>query len=284
MIPANFKYERASSVDEAIKMLAQHGDDAKLVSGGHSLIPAMKLRLNMPDMLIDIGRIEELRYIKAENGHVCIGAGATHADIAKSDQFNNGLEFYPAAAKLIGDRQVRNKGTLGGSLAHADPAADWPAVILASGATIVTKGAEGTREISAADFFTGFYETALKENEILVEVRVPVPAANTTSSYAKFMQPASRFAIVGCATMMTKSGENCEDVKVAFTGVADTAFMDNNVADALKGKAINQENINAAAQTAAQGVDVMSDHFASVEYRTHLAKVYAKRALDSAVA
>ncbi len=284
MIPANFKYERANTVDEAITMLVQHGDEAKLVSGGHSLIPAMKLRLNAPGVLIDIGRIQDMRYIRQENGHVCIGGGATHADIANSDQFNNGLEFYPAAAKLIGDRQVRNKGTLGGSLVHADPAADWPAVIIASNAIMVAKGPNGSREIAARDFFTGFYETAIAENEILTEIKVPLPAANTKSSYQKFMQPASRFAIVGCAVMITQSGNTCQDVQVALTGVADVAFSDKNVINTLKGKEISAESIQQAADQAAQGVDIMSDHFASEEYRQHLARVYVKRALTHATA
>jgi carbon-monoxide dehydrogenase medium subunit len=283
MIPANFQYTRAGSVDEAIGMLQQHGDGAKLLAGGHSLLPAMKLRLNQPGVLIDIGRIPELRYIRREGDHVAIGAGATHDDIANSDAFGGGLEMFPQAAALIGDTQVRNKGTLGGSLAHADPAADWPAVVIASNATVVVKGPDGERQIPAADFFTGFYETALAEDEILTEVRVPVPASGTKSAYAKFMQPASRFAIVGCAAMITSSGGTCSDASVALTGVGDAAYKASKVEDALNGKKLDSGTIQSAAAHAADGAMVMEDHFASEEYRTHLATVYAARAISAAV-
>ncbi len=283
MIPANFQYTRAGSVDEAIGMLKQHGDAAKLLAGGHSLIPAMKLRLNQPGVLIDIGSISELRYIRKEGNHIAIGGGATHDDIANSDAFGGGLEMYPQAAGLIGDTQVRNKGTIGGSLAHADPAADWPAVVIASNATIVVKGPGGERQIAATDFFTGFYETALAEDEILTQIRVPLPAARTKSAYAKFMQPASRFAIVGCAAMITSSGGTCSNASVAMTGVGDAAYKASKVENALKGKSLDSGTIQSAAAHAADGAMVMSDHFASEEYRTHLASVFAGRAISAAV-
>ena len=283
MIPANFQYARAGSVDEAIGMLQEHGDNAKLLAGGHSLIPAMKLRLNQPSILVDIGRIPELRYIRNNGDHVAIGAGATHDDIAQSKAFDNGLEMYPAAAKLIGDIQVRNKGTIGGSLAHSDPSADWPAVVLASDATIVVKGPNGERHITANDFFTGFYETALAEDEVITEVRVPVPASGTRSAYAKFMQPASRFAIVGCAAMITVSGGVCSNANIGFTGVSDMAFRDSAVEEALKGKSLNSGTIEAAAALVAKDESVMSDHFASEEYRKHLASVFANRAISATV-
>ncbi len=283
MIPANFQYTRAASVDEAINMLKEHGDNAKLLAGGHSLIPAMKLRLNQPGILVDIGRIPELRYIRRGKDHVAIGAGATHDDIANAEAFSGGLEMYPQAADLIGDTQVRNKGTLGGSLAHADPAADWPAVIIASKATIVVKGPNGERQIAADDFFVGFYETALEEGELLTEVRVPLPAANTRSAYAKFMQPASRFAIVGCAAMLTMNGDSCEDASIALTGVADAAYRARKAEAALKGKTISDDVLEAATADVIEDAMVMEDHFASEEYRTHLAKVYVSRAVKAAV-
>lgn len=264
-------------------MLKQHGDEAKLLAGGHSLIPAMKLRLNQPGVLVDIGRIPELRYIRKKGDHIAIGAASTHADIANSDAFGGGLEMYPGAAKMIGDTQVRNMGTLGGSLAHADPAADWPAVIIASKATVVVKGPNGQREIGAEDFFTGFYMTALAEDEILTEVRVPVPPANTRSAYAKFMQPASRFAIVGCAAMLTMDGNTCKNASVALTGVADAAYRASKVEAALKGQSLSANTIETAAKDAADGAMVMEDHFASEEYRTHLAGVYARRAIEAAM-
>ncbi len=283
MIPANFQYTRAGSVDEAVGMLQEHGDNAKLLAGGHSLLPAMKLRLNQPGVLVDIGRIPELRYIRNNGDHIAIGAAATHDDIANSDAFGNELDMFPQAAGLIGDTQVRNKGTIGGSLAHADPAADWPAVILASNATIVVKGPGGERHISAGDFFTGFFETALADNEILTEIRVPVPSGNTRSAYAKFMQPASRFAIVGCAAMISADGDTCSGASIAFTGVSDAAFKDNNVSSALEGNTLNSGNIESAANGAAQGVDIMGDHFASEDYRQHLARVFAGRAISAAI-
>ena len=282
MIPANFTYKRASSVDEALQMLQSGGDDAKLLAGGHSLIAAMKLRLNEPGQLIDISQLSELRYIREEGNDICIGAATTHAEIVNNAVIGQHLGMMTQAGALIGDMQVRNMGTLGGSIAHADPAADWPASLLAAGASISVKGAGGSRTISAGDFFQGLYMTALQDGEIITEVRVPKPAAGTSSAYEKFMQPASRFAIVGCAAMVTMSGGTCQDVKVAFTGVSDVAFRDSAVEDALRGKSADAANIEAAANMAAEGVDILSDHFASEKYRKHLAKVYAKRALMAA--
>ncbi|MCB0559385.1 MAG: xanthine dehydrogenase family protein subunit M [Lewinellaceae bacterium] len=282
MIPNSFDYHRATSVDEAIRLMAQHGMDAKLLAGGHSLLPAMKLRLNQPGVLVDIGRLAELRYIKKEGDSLVIGAGATHDDIANSEVARNTLSMLSEAANLIGDVQVRNKGTLGGSLAHADPAADWPAVMIAAHAHIELRGPNGSRTVAADDFFTGFYMTALAEDEIITAIRIPAPPKGTHSSYQKFMQPASRFAIVGCAASVTKDGGVCQKVSVALTGLSDTAFRASNVEAALTGKKLTKENIAAAAQAAGEGVMAMGDHFASEEYRLHLAKVFAKRALMAA--
>lgn len=279
MLPKAFEYKRAASVADAIALMAQHGDDAKLMAGGQSLIPAMKLRLNSPDVVIDLSRIAELNYIKEQDGHICIGANATHSDIAYSDLIKSKLPLYADTAELIGDTQVRNRGTLGGSIAHADPSADWPAALLASGAVVVAQGANGTRMIDADDFFTGFFETALVEGEIVTEIRVPTPAAGTGMSYQKFMQPASRFAIVGCAAVV-----NGNNVRVAFTGLSDGPFRDTAVENAMSGMAHTAENIAAAASQAAEGIRINEDHFASEAYRKHLAKVFAKRALTAACA
>ena len=281
MIPADFNYQRATSVDEALSLL-QSGGDAKLLAGGHSLIPAMKLRLNQPEVLIDIARIPELSGIREEGDEIVIGAGTTHHAIVASTLIQEKLAFFSEAADLIGDVQVRNFGTIGGSIAHADPAADWPALIMASQANMVLKSQGGTRIVNANDFFTGFYETALQENEIITEVRVRIPGGQTKTSYQKFMQPASRYAVVGCAAMITHEGGLCKNVRVAFTGVSEMTFRDHNVEIALSGKPFTAENVSAAAQQAAQDVSIMSDHFASETYRTHLAKVYAKRALMAA--
>jgi carbon-monoxide dehydrogenase medium subunit len=284
MIPAEFSYTRAGSVEDALRLLAAHDGDAKILSGGHSLIPAMKLRMNQPGALIDIARIPELRYIREEGGHIAIGAATTHADIAASTAFGSALAMFPQAAKLIGDVQVRNRGTIGGSIAHADPAADWPAMLLAADAVVVAQSANGSRSIAAEDFFTGFYSTALEPDEIVTEIRVPVPPAGTRSCYHKFMQPASRFAIVGCAVVANQTGGVCAHVRVAFTGVSDGPFRDHLVEDALTGQAASSDAIAAAASKAAQDVVLLSDHFASETYRGHLAKVYAKRALTDATA
>lgn len=275
MIPTSFEYKRAGSVEEALQMLGQAGDDGKLLAGGHSLLPAMKLRLNSPATLIDIGRIAELNYIRDEGDSIAIGAATTHGAIAASDLVAQHLAMMSQAAGMIGDVQVRNVGTIGGSIAHADPAADWPASLLAASAVIVMQGANGTRSVGASDFFLGLYDTALGEGEIITEIRLPKPPAGTKSAYVKFFQPASRFAIVGCA-VMAKPGSGAV---VAFTGVSDVAFRDTAVENELAGKALSADNIEAAAALAAEGVDIMGDHFAGDAYRKHLAKVYCKRAL-----
>lgn len=279
MIPANFEYHRAGSVDEALSLLAQPDVYTKILSGGHSLIPALKLRLSQPGALVDIARIAELRYIRQDGNSIAIGSTSTHKDIANSALLAQHIAMLPEAAGLIGDPQVRNVGTIGGSIAHADPAADWPGVLLAADAEIVLRSKAGSRTLAAQDFFLGFYSTALEEGEIVTEIRVPIPAAGTKSTYQKFMQPASRFAIVGCAAVVQVSDGTCSNVRVAFNGVADACFRDGNVEKALEGKAATAENIAAAAAQAAQGVSILSDHYAAEDYRKHLAEVYAKRAL-----
>lgn len=282
MIPTAFDYKRASSVDEAIQLLEVHGMDAKIVSGGHSLIPALKLRLNSPAVLIDIAKIPELRYIREENGEVVIGALSTHREIAESALVQEKLPFIAEAGNMIGDVQVRNNGTLGGSLAHADPAADWPATLIAAEASIIVAGKDGKRSIPIADFFEDIYLTKLAENEIITEIRVPALPANTKSSYQKFVQPASRFAIVGAAVAVTENNGVCNRARVSLTGVSNYAYRETAVEDALVGKPLTKENIEAAANAAAEGMEILSDHFASEEYRKHLAKTYVKRALMAA--
>lgn len=282
MIPTNFSYHRAGSVKEAVDLLAKHGDDAKILAGGHSLIPALKLRLNQVGMLIDIAKIPALKSIETSNGLLYIGGCCTHGQIAHSSLVKDSIPMLAEAAELIGDVQVRNMGTIGGSLAHADPAADWPALMLASNAVISVQGPKGSRDIPAADFFTGFFGTALDDHEVITGIRIPLLAANTKTAYRKFMQPASRFAIVGCAAVVTNNGGTASEVSVAFTGVSEAAFRDSGVESALKGKALTADNIALAAGQAAADVSIMSDHFASEPYRKHLAEVYARRALRAA--
>lgn len=284
MIPAAFDYHKASSVAEAVGLLKEHGMDAKILAGGHSLIPAMKLRLNQPEILIDISGIADLKGIKDDGRKLVIGAACTHGAIANSAEVNSGAPILAETAKVIGDIQVRNKGTIGGSIAHADPAADWPAALIAANSTIEVLGGSGSRTIAAADFFTGIYDTALEDDEVIVAIHVPKVSSTFTSAYAKFFQPASRFAIVGCAIVMEMKDNYCVSARVAFTGVADIPFYDEKVSNALTGQTLNDETIAAAVASAAEGADILGDHFASEEYRAHLAQVYAERAIRAAIA
>jgi carbon-monoxide dehydrogenase medium subunit len=281
MVATSFDYQKATSVEEAISLLQQHDGEAKLLAGGHSLIPTMKLRLNSPALLIDVSKIEDLRGIREEDGHIVIGAMTTHYEIASSALLEEKIPMFSQGARAIGDIQVRNKGTIGGSLAHADPAADWPAVIVASGAKIKIHGPDGARTVDAGDFFTGFYTTAVGESDVLTSIHVPIPPAGSKSTYQKFPQPASRYALVGCAVQLTMDGDTVSDCSIGFTGVSDAAFRDSNAEAALKGKSLNDESIQAAADACAQDVDIMSDHFASEEYRKHLAGVFLRRALEN---
>lgn len=268
MIPVAFDYQRATTVDEALAALSE---DSKILAGGHSLLPAMKLRLNQPGKLIDITRIDALKGIKEEDGEIVIGAATTHGAIAGNELIKQHLPFFVEGASWIGDVQVRNHGTIGGSLAHADPAADWSALVLAADAAIEVQSTRGKRRIQAAVFFVSMFTTALEEGEIITAIRIPVPPAGTKTTYQKFVQPASRFAIVGCAIMRKPDGTT----NIAFTGVSDTPFRDGGA------EAAASSSIDAALNAAIAGVSVMSDHYASEEYRKHLAKVYLKKALQA---
>ncbi len=274
MIPLSFSYQKANSVDEAIKALTS--GDVKLLAGGHSLIPTMKLRLNQPSKLVDIASIAALRGIKESGSEIIIGAATTHQEIASNKVIQSKLPVFAQGAASIGDVQVRNKGTIGGSLAHADPAADWAAVVLATDATFAVEGKNGARKIKATEFFKGMFATSLGEGEIITAVHVPV-VAGSKSAYVKFPQPASRFAIVGCAVVKTGDGK----VNIGFTGVSNFAFRDTAAEKALAGKKLDATSIEAASKAAAEGVTILSDHYASEKYRKHLAKVYLKRALQA---
>lgn len=271
MIPASFEYNRAASIEAAIAAL---GDgDSKILAGGHSLLPAMKLRLNQPGRLIDISSIEALKQIYVEDGELVIGAGATHGSISRHELVIQHLPFFAEGARWIGDRQVRNRGTIGGSLAHADPAADWGAMVLAANAGIEVQGPKGRRRIEADDFFVGLFTTALAEDEIITAIRIPIPPEGSSGSYQKFVQPASRFAIVGCAVLLADHG----DIRIAFAGVSEAPFRDRDAEGAY-----NLAGIDTAVEQALKNVDnVMSDHYASANYRRHLAKVYLRKALKA---
>src|SRR6185503_7827920 len=283
MIPTQFDYLTPATLDEAVSLLTQHSDDAKILAGGHSLIPAMKLRLAMPQILIDIGRIKDLSYIREEGGQLLIGAMTTHYQIESSDQLRDTCPILPECAAQIGDAQVRNKGTFGGSLAHSDPAADWPAVAIALGAEIVAVSANGERVISADDFFVDMLTTKLEPGEILREIRIAVPQGRFGQAYLKMPQPASGFAVVGVAVHLSRdAGGTCEAASLGITGVASKAYRASGAEAALKGSALDEQAIAAAAQRAADGVSINGDIYASESYRTHLAQVYTRRAIQAA--
>lgn len=281
MYPPKFDYHRANSSAEAVELLAQY-PDAKVIAGGHSLIPAMNLRLADPGTLIDIGRVADFKFISPSGGVVGIGATTTHAMIAASDDVPTVLS---EAASLIGDPQVRNRGTIGGNIAHADPASDLPTVLIALDATISTVSSSGTRMLKAGEFFTGLFETALNEGEIIAEVMVDQDGDNTGSAYAKLVNPASRYAMVGCAARVTTDGSgNCTAASVAVGGLVPYARAAPSVAAALVGKELTDENIAAAAAAVANdlGDDVMGDIHASEAYRRDMAPVMVARALKKA--
>ena len=282
MIASSFEYFAPTSVDEALSLLSEHGDDAKILAGGHSLIPAMKLRLAEPAVLIDIQRVEGLKGISESDGKLVIGALATHHELESSDLVNRRVPILAQTASEIGDVQVRNKGTIGGSLSHADPAADWPATILALDAELKIVGSGGERVVKATDFFEELYTTALEADEILTEICVNIPGENTTGTYLKLHQVASGFALTGVATVLTKSGDVCENIAVGITGVSDVPYRASEVESALAGRALTADNIAAAAERAADGVDILEDIHASEEYRSNLAKVYTRRAIEGA--
>ena len=278
MYAAEFDYVRASSIEEAISLKGAN-DDSSLLAGGHSLIPAMKLRLSTPQKLIDISGLDQLKNISNNGSYISIGALCTHKQCAESDIIQSNCPALSDAASVIGDPHVRNKGTLGGALAHSDPQADYPGVVLALNATIIVEGSGGERTIEAVDYFTGLWETALGENEILTEVRIPTDRANANSCYLKFPQPASRYPYVGCGVSLSSSSGTCLDIRVGFSGVGEWAFRDSGIESALKGQPLNESTIASAADKAAEGKAVLSDHFVSEEYRRAMAQVYAKRAL-----
>ena len=282
MIPTSFDYVAAKTLDDALSLLARHKDDAKLLAGGHSLLPAMKLRLAQPKVLIDISRIKDLNYIREEGGQVRIGAMTTHFQIETSDLLRRVCPLLPEAATNLGDMQVRNKGTIGGSIAHADPAADWPASVIALNAEMVAVGPKGERVIKSDDFFIELFTSALEQGEILREVRFTPPKGNFGQTYLKFRHPASGFAVVGIAISLTAEGSKCGSCGVGVTGVAGKAYRASGVERVLKGSSLDGKTIAAAAEHVTDGVEPNSDLFASGEYRKHLAQVYARRALETA--
>jgi carbon-monoxide dehydrogenase medium subunit len=272
VIPAPFEYARAGSAEEAIALIGEHGDEAKLLAGGMSLLPLMKLRLAVPSVLVDVGRVDDLKYVRDAGDHVAIGALTRHRDLETSEVLAQHCGVLRAVAAEVGDNQVRHRGTIGGSVAHGDPASDLPAVLLALDATFVAQGPSGTREIAASEFFLGFLETALAEDELLTELRVPKVGANGFS-YQKFNRRAQDWAIVGALATRTGGGTT-----VALVNMGGTPLRARGVEEALASGA----SIAEAAERAAEGTEPSGDLNASPEYREHLARVLTRRALEAA--
>jgi aerobic carbon-monoxide dehydrogenase medium subunit len=277
MIPAAFDYHRASTVDEAVELLGEHGDDAKLLAGGHSLLPLMRLRLAAPAVLIDIGRLDDLSYVRSDGGQVRIGALTRHHDLATSDELREQVPMLAHIAGQIGDPQVRHRGTIGGSMAHGDPASDLPAALLALRGTLVARGPGGDREISADEMFTGFLETALAPDEVLTEIRVPA-VGGAPWGFQKFVRRAQDWAIVGCAAVLGNGTSGGPGVGLVNMGA--TPLRAPGVEEALRSGASPSD----AAARADEGTEPPDDLNASAEYRRHLAQVLVRRALESAQA
>ncbi len=283
MTTSSFEYFAPTTLGEAQTLLSRYGGDAKIVAGGHSLIPTMKIRLAEPKYLIDLGKISELSYIREQDGGLAIGAMTTYYQIESSSTVRSRYLALAEAAGEVADMQVRNKGTIGGSLAHADPAADLPAVILALEGRIVSGSSSGQRTVDADDFLLDTFSTALGDDEILAEIRIPAVPAGTGCSYKKFGNKASHFAIVGVAAIVTMSGGTCQRVRIGITGAGPRAIRGRGAEAALEGKEPTESNLAEASRQAAQGIDFLGDIHASEEYRAHLTQVFTRRALDEAI-
>lgn len=282
MISSQFDYVRAQTLDEALTLLSQN-EDAKILAGGHSLIPAMKLRLAMPSLLIDIGRIKDLSYIQEEGDQILIGAMTSHYQIESSELLKQICPLLPECAGHIGDVQVRNKGTIGGSLAHSDPAGDWPAAVIALNAELVVTGRSGDRSISVDNFFVDLMTTSLEPGEILREIRINKSKARTGQAYVKMHHPASGFAVVGVAANLTLDENGaCQTASIGITGLSAKAYRASAVELALVDSVIDRQSTASAAAHATDGIDINGDLFASEDYRRHLAQVYTRRAIAMA--
>ena len=284
MYPGNFTYHSPETIEEAIDLLERHGSEAKLLAGGHSLIPMMKLRLVDSAHLIDLKKLRSsLNYIKEEGGRVAIGALATHHQLEASELLQAQAPLLSEAASVIGDVQVRNMGTFGGSLAHADPAADHPAPALALEAEIVAQGSGGRRTVAAEDFFLGLFATALEPPEVLVEIGFPALPTGTGSCYLKYPHPASGYAVCGVAALITRDGDgNCSRCRVGITGISDGPYRARGVEEQLEGQAVSSELLAEAAEKATDGIEPLEDFFADADYRSSLAATYVRRALATA--
>jgi aerobic carbon-monoxide dehydrogenase medium subunit len=284
MYPASFAYLTPHSIQETLDLLTEHGDDAKLLAGGHSLIPAMKLRLAEPRYLIDISQLPGLSGIRNEGQELVIGALTVHADVAASDLVKRHVPGLADAANRIGDVQVRNRGTIGGSVAHADPGADFPVILMALGSSLEITSPTGMRTLPADDFFVDIFTTALAPNEVVTAIRVPIPVAGSGTGYAKLGHPASGYVVVSAGALITRGADGtCSSARIAIGGLAGRPTRAQATEAALQGNQLTPETIAAAATQAANGTDPDDDTYATADYKRHVATVYARRALESAV-
>ncbi|WP_408896518.1 FAD binding domain-containing protein [Nocardioides sp. R1-1] len=281
MIPAAFEYVAPTSVEEALAALAEHGDDAKVIAGGQSLLPVLRMRLNAPEWVIDLGRIESLRGVRDGGDHLVIGAMTTHHDVGDDPLVHEHALLVSKAITHLADAQVRHRGTFGGALAHADPAGDLGAPVLALDATFVVQGPGGTREIPAADFFVDLFETAVAEDELLVEVRIP-KRAGWGAAYEKFVRIAHQWPIVAVAATVRLEGDTIAEARVGLTNMGSTPVRAHAVEQMLAGQPATEEGVAAAAALAAEGTHPPSDLNGDADYRRHLARVLTRRAVLAA--
>jgi aerobic carbon-monoxide dehydrogenase medium subunit len=281
MIPLAFDYEVAESVDHAIDLLGQHGEEAKLLAGGHSLLPIMKLRLAAPAVLVDLGRVEELRYVRDEGDHIAIGAMTRHTDVEHNELLHEQCGLLSYTASLVGDPQVRHRGTIGGSISHGDAASDLPSALLALEGELEIKGSSGGRTVAAADFFQDYLQTDLAPDEVLTEIRVPKLGPNAGWSYKKFNRRAQDWAVVGVAAVVEKSDGNIGSARIGLTNMGSTPLRASATEGALSGA--DASSLAEATQSADEGTSPASDIAASSEYRRHLARVLTRRAVEEAL-
>ncbi|MGD2069937.1 MAG: xanthine dehydrogenase family protein subunit M [Gemmatimonadota bacterium] len=282
MIPGEFEYHAPTSVDEAVELLQTLGDDAKVLAGGHSLVPAMRFRLALPAALVDINRIADLAYVREEEGELRIGAMTREVDVERSDVVRSRYPLLADASLVIADPLVRNRGTVGGNLAHADPANDHPAVMLAYGATLVAQGPSGRRTIPVDDFFVGLFESALEPHELLVEIRIPSPGPGGGGAYVKLERKVGDYAISAVAVQLALEGGTCRSIRAALTNLGPVPMRATAAEDVLRGKPLTEAALEEAGQAAARECDPSGDLRGSVEYKRDVTRVLFKRAVRRA--
>ena len=283
MIPGEFDYFSPSTLEEAVALLTEHGDDAKLLAGGQSLIPAMRFRLSLPEVLIDLNGITDLEYVRETNGHLAIGSMAREVDLEDSAVVQEKFSLMADAVRVIADPVVRNRATVGGNVAHADPANDQPAVMLAYNAEMIALGPNGTRAIPVDDFFVDLFESALNDDEILTEIRVPTPGPNTGGAYIKIERKVGDYAISAVAVQLTMDGDKCTAARVALTNVSPAPMRATGAEAALIGNILTEDVIEAAGKAAAAECDPSPDLRGSVAYKRDLTRVVTKRTIRKAV-